>query len=209
MQSSIHPPIYTYIYIWGMRFSLMVISRAFHLYDPGWNPRLRTQAEISRSQSDSEDFSPGTPVFLTLQIRLSRQDLSRRAFKHQPVARKNGQPLPSKLTLNKVLVLFVSQKLKVENYVNKNNVLNNYNNLQGKINKELKKYNECTGKWIITRFSQKEFEIYEDVQIFFLSDSSIEFQTCTVAGLVTWQFLVSIPGHLACMRVLSCSVFNN
>ena len=49
-------------------------------------------------------FSPGTPVFLPLQIRLLRQDLSRRAIKHQPLARKNGQPLPSQLTLNKVFI---------------------------------------------------------------------------------------------------------
>ena len=54
----------------------MVISRVLHLYDPGSNPRL------CRSQSDSEGFSPGTPVFLPLQIRLSRQDLSRLAIKH-------------------------------------------------------------------------------------------------------------------------------
>ena len=34
------------------------------------------------------------------QIRLLRQDLSRRAIKHKPLARKNGRPLPSQLTLN-------------------------------------------------------------------------------------------------------------
>ena len=44
--------------------------------------RVRTWAEICRSQSDSEGFSLGTPVFLPLQIRLSRQDLSGRAIKH-------------------------------------------------------------------------------------------------------------------------------
>ena len=44
--------------------------------------RVRTWAEICRSQSDSQGFSPGTPVFLPLQIRLSRQDLSRRSIKH-------------------------------------------------------------------------------------------------------------------------------
>ena len=44
--------------------------------------RARTWAEICWSQSDSEGFSPGTPVFLPLQIRLSRQNLSRRAIKH-------------------------------------------------------------------------------------------------------------------------------
>ena len=42
----------------------MVIIRASHLYDPGWNPGFRTWAEICRSQSDFEGFSPGTPVFL-------------------------------------------------------------------------------------------------------------------------------------------------
>ena len=50
--------------------------------DPGSSPGLRTWAEIYRSQSDSEGFSPGTPVFLPPQIRLSRQDLSRQAIKH-------------------------------------------------------------------------------------------------------------------------------
>ena len=44
--------------------------------------RVRTWAEICWSQSDSEGFSPGTPVFIPQQIRLSRQDLSRRAIKH-------------------------------------------------------------------------------------------------------------------------------
>ena len=68
--------------------------------------RVRTCAEICRSQSDSEGFSLGTPVFLPVQIRLSRQDLSRRAIKHKPLARKNGQPLPLQLTLNKVFIIY-------------------------------------------------------------------------------------------------------
>ena len=34
----------------------------------------------------------------------SRQDLSRRAIKHYCLARKNGQQLPSQLTLNKVYI---------------------------------------------------------------------------------------------------------
>ena len=56
-----------------IQVGVVVISRAFHLYDPaGSIPRLGTWAEICRSQSDSEGFSPGTPVFLPLQIRLSR-----------------------------------------------------------------------------------------------------------------------------------------
>ena len=52
--------------------------------------RVRTWAEICQSQSNSEGFSPGTRIFFPLQIRFSRQDLSRRAFKHYPLARKNG-----------------------------------------------------------------------------------------------------------------------
>ena len=55
---------------------------ALHLYDPGSIPGLRMWAEICRSQSESEGFSPGTLVFLPLQIRLSFQDLSRSAIKH-------------------------------------------------------------------------------------------------------------------------------
>ena len=66
----------------GSQVGIVVISRASHLYDPESNPGLRTWAEICRSQSDSEGFSPGTPVFLPLQIRLSCQDLSRRAIQH-------------------------------------------------------------------------------------------------------------------------------
>ena len=38
--------------------------------------------DLSPSLSDSQGFSPGTPVFLPLQIRLSRQDLSRQAIKY-------------------------------------------------------------------------------------------------------------------------------
>ena len=44
--------------------------------------QLRMWAEICRSQSDSEGFSPSNPVFLPLQIRLPRQDLSHRTIKH-------------------------------------------------------------------------------------------------------------------------------
>ena len=66
----------------GSQVDVVVISHAVHLYDPGLIPRLREWAEICRSLFDSEGFSPGTPVFLPLQIRLSRQDLSRRAIKH-------------------------------------------------------------------------------------------------------------------------------
>ena len=67
---------------WGSQVGVVVISRTSHLWDPGSSPAgLRTWAEICRSQSDFEGFSPGTPVFLSLQIRLSRHDLSRRAIK--------------------------------------------------------------------------------------------------------------------------------
>ena len=60
-------------------------------------------AETYRFQSDSEGFSPCTLVFLPLQIRLLRHhDLTRKAIKHKPLARKNRQPLPSQLTLNKI-----------------------------------------------------------------------------------------------------------
>lgn len=54
------------------------------------------------SQFGSEGFCPRAPVFLSLQNWISRQDLSRRAFKHLPLARKNGQQLPAQLRLNKV-----------------------------------------------------------------------------------------------------------
>ena len=66
----------------GSQVGMVVISRASHLYDPSSIPGLRMLAEIFWSQSDSESFSPGTPVFLPQQIQLSRQDLSRRAIKH-------------------------------------------------------------------------------------------------------------------------------
>ena len=46
----------------------MVIRRAFHLYDPGSIPGLRMWAEICRSQSNSEGFSPGTPIFLPMKF---------------------------------------------------------------------------------------------------------------------------------------------
>ena len=36
---------------------IVVISHAFHLYDPGSNPGFRMWAEICRSQSDLEGFS--------------------------------------------------------------------------------------------------------------------------------------------------------
>ena len=46
------------------KVGIVVIIRAFHLYDPGSNPGLCMSAEICRSQSDFEGFSPRTPVFL-------------------------------------------------------------------------------------------------------------------------------------------------
>ena len=60
---------------------LVVISRAFHLYDLGSSLRLCMEADICLSQSDSVGFSLGTPVFLPLQILLLYQDLNRRAVK--------------------------------------------------------------------------------------------------------------------------------
>ena len=48
----------------------------------GSNPGLRTWIKICRSQSGAEDVSLGTPFFISLQIRLLRQDLSSRAIKH-------------------------------------------------------------------------------------------------------------------------------
>ena len=69
-------------FVLGNQVGVVIISHASHLYYPGLNPGLRTWAEICRSQSDSEGFSPGTPVFLPLQIRLSHQHLSHRAIKH-------------------------------------------------------------------------------------------------------------------------------
>ena len=58
------------IYDKGSQVGAVVIIRASHLYDPGSNPVLRTWAEICQSQSGSEGFSPGTPVFLPRQNRL-------------------------------------------------------------------------------------------------------------------------------------------
>ena len=60
----------------------VIISRASNLYDPGSSPGLRTWAKIGPSQSEAKGFSPGTPVFLPLQIRLSRQYLNRRTIRH-------------------------------------------------------------------------------------------------------------------------------
>ena len=52
---------------------LAVINRASHLCDPGstLSPEVICGLSFSRSQSDSEGFSPGTPVFLPHQNRLS------------------------------------------------------------------------------------------------------------------------------------------
>ena len=49
--------------------SLVVINRTSHLCDPVqlW-PRVIRGLSFSRSQPDSEGFSPGTPVFLPPQI---------------------------------------------------------------------------------------------------------------------------------------------
>ena len=58
----------------GSQVGVVVISCASHLYDPELSPWLCTWAEICQSQSDSEGFSRGTPVFLPLQIRLSCQE---------------------------------------------------------------------------------------------------------------------------------------
>ena len=73
-------------------------------------PRLRIWAENCRSLYPSEGFSLGTPIFLSRSLPnfdFALQDLSRRAIKHQPLARKNGQPLSSQLTLNKVFLFFI------------------------------------------------------------------------------------------------------
>ena len=48
----------------GSQVGVVVITRASHLYDPGSPPGVRMWAEICPSLSDSEGFSPGTPVFL-------------------------------------------------------------------------------------------------------------------------------------------------
>ena len=73
--------------------------------------RLCTWAVICRSQSDSEGYSRSTPIFLPLQIWLARQDLSRRASKHYPLARKNGQPLPLHLTFQKISICYLNKPL--------------------------------------------------------------------------------------------------
>ena len=54
----------------GGQYGLAVINHAFHLCDPGFKLRLRGGI-WARTQSDSEGFSPGTPVFLPHQNRLS------------------------------------------------------------------------------------------------------------------------------------------
>ena len=83
--------------IYFVRYTLSFIYVCFILYEnvisgesdwrsghqsrlPPLRPGIDKWAEVFRSQSDSEGFSPGSPVFLPLQIRLSRQDLSRRAI---------------------------------------------------------------------------------------------------------------------------------
>ena len=48
----------------GSQVGVEVIIRASHLYDAGSNPGLRMWAEVCRSQSDFEGFSPGTSFFL-------------------------------------------------------------------------------------------------------------------------------------------------
>ena len=57
----------------GSQDGLVVINNAFHLYDPGstLGPEIVCGLSFSRSQPDSEGFSPGTPVFLPLQNRLT------------------------------------------------------------------------------------------------------------------------------------------
>ena len=56
-------------YVWhtfgGSQGGLVVINRASHLCDPGSTlAQIVCGLSFSRSQSDSEGFSPGTPVFL-------------------------------------------------------------------------------------------------------------------------------------------------
>ena len=48
----------------GSQVGVVVITRASHFYDPGSTPAVRMWAEIYSSLSDSEGFSPCTPVFL-------------------------------------------------------------------------------------------------------------------------------------------------
>ena len=53
---------------------LVVINRASHLCDPvSTLARVVGGLSFSRSQSDSEGFSPGTPVFLPPQNRLGER----------------------------------------------------------------------------------------------------------------------------------------
>ena len=81
---------------------VVVISRASHLYDPGSSPHVGWDLSISIwLRGFSFGFSSFPPSGL------SCQDLSCRAIKHQPLARKNGQLLPSQLTLNKVFIIYL------------------------------------------------------------------------------------------------------
>ena len=58
------PTWYYFMKYMGSQVGVVVITRTSHLYKPGSNPGVRMWAEICPSLSDSEDFSPGTPVFL-------------------------------------------------------------------------------------------------------------------------------------------------
>ena len=57
----------------GSQDGLVVINSAFHLCDPGstLGPGIVCGLSFSRSQPDPEGFSPGTPVFLPQQNRLT------------------------------------------------------------------------------------------------------------------------------------------
>ena len=55
---------------WGSQCGRVVTLAPLTSVDPGSNPGLRTWTEICRSQSDSEGFSRGTPVYLPQQNRL-------------------------------------------------------------------------------------------------------------------------------------------
>ena len=68
--------------------------------------RLRIKSNVELNLT-LRVFFPSTLVFLLLQIPLSRQDLSRRAIEHKPLARKNRQPLLSQLMLNKEVRLIM------------------------------------------------------------------------------------------------------
>ena len=71
--------------------------------------RDRFSSSACGLRSVNLNLTPGTPVFLPLQIRLSHKDLSCRAisdYKDQLLARKKWQPLPLQLTLNKVFIYF-------------------------------------------------------------------------------------------------------